>query len=72
MIAILLEFTFTSPVSTVFTILMWESSQSQGKDILWSTGENESRENIDGITGLRDITEIMLKMILALYQTTKF
>ena len=38
MIVILTEFIPLSPLSVVSTMVMWESSQWLGKNIVWSTG----------------------------------
>ena len=58
---------FTSVVSTM---VMWESSQWRGKNIVWSTGEKELHESLDRCTGRRDITEILLKTAVNTIQPT--
>ena len=57
-----------SALSIVSTIVMWESSQWLGKNIVWSTGK-ELQESMDRYTDRRDITEILLKTALNIIQS---
>ena len=50
-----------SPLSVVSTIVMWESSQWLGKNIVRL---RELQESMDRCTGRRDVTEILLKTAL--------
>ena len=53
----------------VSTMVMWESSQLLGKNIVWSTGQKKSIKRMSRCTGHRDITEIVLKKALNTIQS---
>ena len=53
-----------SPLPFVSTMVMWESSEWLGKNIVTSTGNSlEIDKTMDRCIGRRDITEIMLKTV---------
>ena len=56
-----------SLLSIVSTMLMWESSQLLGRNIVWRTDKKNS--NMDRCIGSRDITEILLKTALNTMQS---
>ena len=71
MMVIATGFTPLSPLSVVSTMVMWESSQWLGKNIVRSTyWFKKLQESMDGCTGRRDITEILLKTVLNTIQST--
>ena len=51
-------------------MVLWESSQWLGKNILRSTGLKKLQESMDRCIGLRDITEILLKTALNAIQSS--
>ena len=55
MIVIATGFIPLSPLSVVSTMVMWESNQWLGKNIVRSTGLKELQESMNWCTGRRDI-----------------
>ena len=64
MIVIAAGFISLSPLSVVSTLVMCESSQCLGKNIVRRTGHRELQESMDRCICRHDITEIMLKTAL--------
>ena len=57
------------PVSIVSVMVMWESSQWLGKNIVQSTCKNNSRKAWVGCTGCHDVTEITFKKVINTIQS---
>ena len=66
MIVIAIGFIPLSPLSIAWTMVMWESSQWLGKNIVRSTGFKNS---MDRCTGHSNMTEILLKAALITIQS---
>ena len=61
-----------SPLSIVSTMVMWESSQWLGKNIVAEYWLKEIQESRGRCTGRRDITEILLKTALNTIQSINY
>ena len=71
MIVIATGFIPLSPLSVVSTMAKWESSQCLGAEYSVEYWLKELQESMDRCTGLRDITEILLKTALNTIQSIK-
>ena len=70
--AIGIGFVPLSQLSIVSIMVMKESSQWLGKNIMRGTGKKELQESLDSYTGLCDVTEIVFKTALTHYLMTNF
>ena len=69
MIVIATGFILLSPLSVVSTMVMWETSPWLGKKYCAEYWLKEILESMDGCTGHRDVTKILLKMAFKTIQS---
>ena len=72
MIIIATGFIALLTLSIISMMVIWESSQWLGQNIMQSTVKKERLESIDRCPNNRNITEMMLKAALTLSQMTNF